>query len=403
MDGIDNTVAIVIANDWPSNNGGGRIAVQNTVDQLLRAYSRVHFIGLVNRPFEHDPRWREKLVEWTHVSVIKQDPWKRFLKSLTSPLPAITMQFASKHIERQVLKILGNKYGNEEKQVLIFEDIHVACMLPTIKQVFPKMPMAIRSENLTVKAFESFCYKGHLVNKLAWRLEVSKIARFEKQICQMADRVWAITKDDAQGYADRLDVRCHGVFGVSLDVKRYIKIPSRDPFTVLYIGSTDLRKSIGLWRFINQVWKKVRLAVPMAKFLLAGNGTQQFTREDEGIFGLGYFDDEREFLGKGSIFINPQEDGSGIKLKSIVAMLSGKALVTTQVGIEGIVGQSGNHFLVAQDFEEMASYVIELMADPPRMKAMGRAARSVAAAEYNAEHLWQSARPLFEDLASLQK
>jgi glycosyltransferase involved in cell wall biosynthesis len=396
-----NVAAIVVAYGWPSNNSGYGIAVSSSLRQYTQVYSQVHFIGLVDHSFEGSSRWAGKGIAWTHIPIVRHPRWMRFLKSMFKSLPAVTMQFASQSVRRQVAKIVAAYRQSGRKVVVIFEDIPPACLLPYIRREFPSIPVAIRSLNVTSKAFDRFCVEGLLISRLAWKLEVAKVQKFERDVLRMADRVWAVTETDLMGYCSRLGLCCDGIFGVSVDAERYASVVNGDIFTLIHVGSADLRKGKGLTRFINSSWKDIRSTVPQAEFLLGGRNTQQFTQAEVGIEGVGFLEDDRDILNRGLLFINPQESGAGIKLKSVVAMLAGKAIVSTKIGVEGIAGKSGEHFFVASDTKDLASLVIELMNDEELALRVGKNARELASAVYSEESLAQACEPLLRDFAML--
>jgi hypothetical protein len=291
--------AIVISAAWPSGNSGYGIAVQSSLRQYIRLYSKVHFVGLVDHPFKGLGRWVSEDVVWTHIPVVRRSKWLRFLRSMFSSLPAVTMQFASQSVRQQVAKIVAAYRQSGRKVVVIFEDIPPACLLPYIRREFPSIPVAIRSLNVTSKAFDRFCVEGLLISRLAWKLEVAKVQKFEKHVLRMADRVWAVTETDLMGYCSRLDLCCDGIFGVSVDAERYASVVNGDIFTLIHVGSADLRKGKGLTSFINNSWKDIRSTVPQAEFLLGGRNTRQFTQAELGIEGIGFLEDDRDISWQG--------------------------------------------------------------------------------------------------------
>jgi glycosyltransferase involved in cell wall biosynthesis len=393
--------AIVISPAWPSNDSGYGIAVHCALRQYLRVFSKVHFVGLVDLPFRGLSQWSGDNVVWSHIPVVRHPKWVRFLKSLFETLPAVTMQFAGRSIEQQVAKIIATHEQNEQRTVIIVEDIPPACLLFGIRREFPSIPVAIRSHNAISKAFDQFCAEGHLFSQLAWRLEVAKIQEFEKSVLRIADRIWAITEVDSTEYWRRFGMRCHGVFGVSVDARRYASVASGDIFNLIYVGSADLRHGKGISNFVENSWREIRSAIPQAKLLLCGTDTQRFTRAELAIEGIGFVKDERQILSKGMIFVNPQESGAGIKLKSIVAMLSGKALVSTEIGIEGVAGTNGEHFFVVRDTRELAPPLITLMKDRKLALETGERARKLASVIYGEENLTRVAEPLLQDFISM--
>jgi glycosyltransferase involved in cell wall biosynthesis len=64
------------------------------------------------------------------------------------------------------------------------------------------------------------------------------------------------------------------------------------------------------------------------------------------------------------------------------AMAQGKAIVATRVGAEGIQGDDGTHFVLADAPEEFADSVIRLLRDPGTRQKLGAAARMRAEEAY---------------------
>lgn len=393
--------AIVISPAWPSHQSGYGIAVRSALQQYAQFFSKINFICLNEHPFTEQDEWNNGVCAWTHIPIVRQPKWERFLKSLFKAFPAVTVQYASKMIERQVLEIIRSQQNMGRKVVVIFEDVPPAWLLPNIRRDFPAIPVAIRSHNVLSKAFAGFKYRGHSISRLAWTLEVLKIRNYEKKICQMADRVWAISKNDSTEYLTSLGIRCHGVFGISVDINRYASVGGSDILSLLHVGSADLRKGHGLFNFIDSSWGEIKSEIREAKFVLGGKNTRHLTDVAKGIDGFGFIYDDRHILNKGIIFVNPQEIGSGIKIKSIIAMLAGKALVTTETGIEGVEGIDGVHFFVAKDTKGLSQIIIKLMKNPDLAFETGKRARELVLTVYSHESFAKLTNPILQNFKSL--
>ena len=386
--------AIVLAPAWPSKTGGYGIALHASLLLYLEHFSVVHFICISDRAFNAET-WPADRIKWTQIPIIAKPKWLRFFISLFGVLPAITARYAlaRQEVMHAVHCIFEKRIENPH---IIIEDIPMACFLPDISRDFPDVPIGIRSHNMTEKAFEGFCHVGSPFHRLAWRLELPKIRHFEKSIFEIADSVWGISKNDVDEYSNRFSCKLDGVLGVCLDGSHYQKVgPGKDK-TVVHVGTADMRKGKGLEHFIRRVWPTVRSEVPGARLILAGRGTQQFTNTDLGVEGLGFVADDRDVLGKGRIFVNPQQIGSGVQLKSIVAMLAGKSLVSTSLGVEGVKGKRGEHFEVADSPEEMGRQIISLMRDFERASRIGRLGRDLAMKIYSTEWFLEESRPLLD-------
>jgi glycosyltransferase involved in cell wall biosynthesis len=322
--------------------------------------------------------------------------WVRFLRSLAGVLPAITVRYAC--ARREVMRVVFRavrKYG--ENPYLIFEDIPMACFLPDIVRAFPQMPLALRSHDMLDKAYGPLARVGSPIQRMAWRYESIRMRRFEKDVCERVDKFWAISREDVDEYAKRLSVHPDGVVGVCVDVERYRDVPLGDAKTVVNVGTADLRKGNSLVHFIRRVWPEVRAQIPEARLVLAGRGTERFADARIGVEGLGFVDDDRDVLEKGIIFVNPQNFAAGVQLKSIVAMLAGRALISTPMCVEGVEGRNGQHFIVAESSEEIATQIISLMRDSEHARRIGQQARELAAKTYYTKRFIEDSMPLLED------
>lgn len=69
-----------------------------------------------------------------------------------------------------------------------------------------------------------------------------------------------------------------------------------------------------------------------------------------------------------AVFVNPMQNGNGVKLKTIEAALHGLPIVSTDVGVEGTGLEAGIHFTLANDPSTFAVAVRELLLDKGRAR-----------------------------------
>jgi len=394
--------AVVISGTWPHERTGYGIAVQASLREYGKFFSRVHFFGPGGEPFDGRSQWDGMPIDWYGLPVIAGAKWWRFLRSVGTGVPAITVRFrpAAGEFLRRTDDILNQARRRDTEVVAIYEDVPAACYLPLLRQRHPRVLQGLRSHNCMVKGFAGLDQQGSLVSRLAWRVELARIRRFEHDVCSSADAFWVISSQEAAEYRTRLGLEPHGILGVSLDADRYSRVPPGDPATVVHVGSADLRKGAGLRRFLAQGWPRVRAQIPQAKLVLGGHGTDGLADPPQGVQGMGFVSDDREILARGQLFLNPQQIGAGIKLKSITAMLAGKALVSTPTGIEGVEGREGRHFFVAETAEALADQIVALIRSPAQVHAAAREARALAAARYSQSSLSAVVQPLLKAFVS---
>jgi glycosyltransferase involved in cell wall biosynthesis len=92
--------------------------------------------------------------------------------------------------------------------------------------------------------------------------------------------------------------------------------------------------------------------------------------------------DIRPWVAKAAVYTVPLRVGGGTRLKMVDAMAQGKAIVATRVGAEGIAGEDGRHFLLADAPEAFAGRVIALLRDEQARRRLGAAAREQAERVY---------------------
>jgi glycosyltransferase involved in cell wall biosynthesis len=97
---------------------------------------------------------------------------------------------------------------------------------------------------------------------------------------------------------------------------------------------------------------------------------------------MGHVEDLRPYLAKACGVVVPLLSGSGTRVKILEAMSAGKAIVSTSVGTEGIEGQSGKHFMIADQPIEFAQKCAQILARSEQREQLGQAARFLVAQKY---------------------
>lgn len=391
---------VVCCGTWPSHDSGYGIAVRSALVAYSRHFRRIVFLGPSDIRRHRGIESEFANVEWKTFECQRNAKALRFAKSLFLGIPAIAVAY--RRLKKTLFPILRSMVSESTEKgrdiVVIYEDIPVALYAEEVKTEAPFSTQVLRSHNVLTKGFAGLDKDGTFAARRAWAHELVKIAEFESAVAKSVDRFWAISAQDGNEYVSRLRLRPDGVVGVAVDqlpVSECVVPGSKD---ILYLGSADLRKGGGLKVFIDECWPKVVRAHPDARLVMAGRGTELYSRPEVCVEGIGYEADESAFLSRGYIFVNPQLIGSGIKLKSLVAMMRGKALVTTSTGAEGIPGEHGKHLFIADEWGDFAQLLIELLDDLGRAKAIGMQGRSFVIETYGQDRLNSSVSSLLSSI-----
>ena len=98
-------------------------------------------------------------------------------------------------------------------------------------------------------------------------------------------------------------------------------------------------------------------------------------------------DDPYEYVEASKVFVAPMRFGAGIQNKILEAMALRKPVVTSSLGAGGIDGKDGEHFLVADDPEDMAEKIFDLLEDEKRRRSISEKARALIEEKYTWDKL----------------
>jgi len=148
-----------------------------------------------------------------------------------------------------------------------------------------------------------------------------------------------------------------------------------------------------------EIWPKVLARVPEARLLLIGRDPAPPVRAlaDERIEVTGTVADVNPFLARARVVVAPLRAGGGTRLKIMEALDVGRPVVATSVGCEGMDDLVGRGVVVADTASALAEAIGDLLLDPARAAALGRAGHEAV----GADHTWDSAlAPLLEVVRS---
>jgi polysaccharide biosynthesis protein PslH len=153
--------------------------------------------------------------------------------------------------------------------------------------------------------------------------------------------------------------------------------------------------------FAQQCWPLIKAQISDATWQIVGKDpppkVQRLARYS-GISVTGSVPDVRPYLAEASVAIAPLLIGSGTRLKILEALAMRKAIVSTEVGCEGLSVESGNHLVVATQPEAFAQAVVYLLKHPEKRAQLGTAGRLLVETEYAWERCGDRLLHLLEEI-----
>jgi glycosyltransferase involved in cell wall biosynthesis len=207
------------------------------------------------------------------------------------------------------------------------------------------------------------------------------------------------------GGTDALAIRsiapqCHvAVIPNGIDTEFYHPLPARlTSSSFVFHGNLEYAPNVqAASEFAREILPLIRRQVPLAEFHLVGAKPAPQIREIArwpGIRLSANLPDLRYALCSSRVYVCPMRYGTGVKNKLLEAMALGLPIISYPEAIKGIGCTSGKHLLVADDAEEFARLALDLLNNPERAEAIGRAARRLVVENFS----WELRAEKFEEL-----
>jgi polysaccharide biosynthesis protein PslH len=303
-------------------------------------------------------------------------------------------RFISKAYETKLIEILET----QNFDVIQLETVYLTPYIPTIRKYAPKAVIALRAHNVEHEIWKRVAEVTKIAPK-RWYLNYlnHKLRRFELENITKCDVLLPITARDLRifkllGYKGKSVVTPVGLN--SQDYRGNWKVFNRPP-SIGFIGSLDwMPNQEGLRWFLEKVWTdNSHTATKNAygdgwknlKFHIAGRNAPTSIKNlnAQNVTFHGEVPDAKAFMNDHSIAVVPLFSGSGIRVKILEAMMLGRVVLTTSMGLEGINAHDGEEVLIANNAYEFAEKIDRCLKKPEILRGIGEKARAFALVHFD--------------------
>lgn len=362
----------------PPVHGGG-LLMYGTLRELAK-HAEVHVVALLELPEQRQAN--QELGE--------------FCASVELPVRAVGPPGTSTSLLPHAVR----EFSDQDIEWLIHRQMYLKRIDVVQLEYTPLLQYAGRFDHLASVVFEHDIYFQSIARGLSHAngtarskagFEYLRALRYELEHLPDCDLIEVCTRDNREylaSYVPRCEGRIQEGLRAGIDISRYrFRANGREPGTMLFLGSFRHGPNlVALDWFVERILPGILARRPDTRLIVVGSEPPpryRFANAAGAVQLLGFVEDIRTELERCAIFVCPILTGSGVRVKLLEAFASGIPVVSTRIGAEGLTRTDGEFCALADDPEEFAEKVLEILNSPQRAAAMIARARAEVEAHWD--------------------
>jgi glycosyltransferase involved in cell wall biosynthesis len=244
----------------------------------------------------------------------------------------------------------------------------------------PACPVVYIAHNCEAAVGHSLSQMGFgYATRAALRWDAMKLRALETKILNSVDSCVCLSDEDVARFKQWSTTSQFEVVPPTVAPVRVSAQPRQNRSgSILLLGSFDWapKRRNAIW-LATRVLSRVRTRFPDATLQIVGKAANRLAADLGNVPGVELHSDVAAvspFYEAAQLAVVPEQQASGLKLKTLEAANHGIPIVTTSSGREGTTLIDRIHCLVADDEEEFASAILELLGDDALRQNLAEAA-----------------------------
>jgi glycosyltransferase involved in cell wall biosynthesis len=387
---------------WPPAEGGP-IAMYAMITGLIRAGHTVKVIAANTNKYHVDPESvPEDFQKQTDIEFVDIDltiKLKDALFNFLSGQSYHVSRFRTPAFEKKLIEILSNN----EFDIVQAEMLYMTVYHDIIRK-YSKARFVLRSHNIEHLIWHRIAInERNPLKRYYLRHLFLTLKNYELEMLRKTDGIVAITPTDAAFFEKHSGKTPVISIPFGIELGKY-KVPVGQPATtdLFHIGSMNwYPNEEGIIWFLSKVWPLLTQELPSLKFYLAGREMPDWLKNlnSTNVEVVGEVPDALEFMHNHAVMVVPLFSGSGIRIKIIEAMAAGRAVISTEIGAEGIPITHGENILIANTVDEFIE-MIKKVQDTGLRQKIGNNARKLVLSQHDNSLLMKQLTEFYQKLTS---
>jgi len=371
------------------SRGGFRLYGGNLIRQLSRRH-QIHLVSLLIEDDAEHLAWARQ-----YCASVRTIPADRFSK-LLAPVSALYSHFRGTPLQRLLPMRRALKECATTWDVIHVEGGYAGGIVPA---GLPIAKVLSLHDSWTLRCAEILKCAQSFREQLYYTLLSYSEPRYERLIYPRFERCTVVAEPDMSEVRKIVpDVRVDLIpYGTDTEYFHPVSV-AKEPYSLVFHSHLGYAPNIvAALEFANDIFPLVRQRVPGAVFHLIGANPDPKIKElasRPGIRISANLPDLRPAVCSGQVYVCAIRHGTGLKSKMLEAMGMRLPIVGYPGACVGLSGVPGKHYLVAQNPQEFAVQVVDLLEHPERAAELATAGRELVERDYS----WDSRARAYEEL-----
>ena len=303
------------------------------------------------------------------------------LAGVITKIPFVVRKYSAPEMEQKLRQVITQ----DTPDLIHFDMLPLAQYLPLCGEI----PTVLNDHNVESLLVERRAKAASsILEKVFFSNQAPKLEQFETYASKNATQILACSQDDADILSNMADGKQIHIIANGVDIEQFTPSDTVqvEPDKIIFVGGMGwFPNKDGMNFFIKDVMPLISEINPDSSLTVVGKsvGLEIPDQLRDKVSSTGFIEDFCPLVHAAGIYILPLRVGSGTRLKLLEAMAMGKAIVSTQIGAEGVVLENGKNVLIADTPQDIADAVLKLMNDIQLREKLGRAARVQAEKLYD--------------------